>query len=164
MNGKSKSPGFLVSGIHSAPALIIALAVAIVYIILAAHRPADALRAFFLSPFANLTVFLNLLEQTAVPCLCALGAALVFRSGDFNLGGEGQAYAGGVAAVLALLASAGLPSPLALPIGLACGTISGALVSLPSALSRRYVGAVYFCPRSGIAGRHARLDWALAGP
>ncbi|MCK7508851.1 MAG: hypothetical protein MZV70_35715 [Desulfobacterales bacterium] len=65
-------------------------AAATLYFLAAAEDPAAAFRAFFLSPFARPAVLANLIEQAAAPCLCALGTALVFRSGDFNLGGEGR--------------------------------------------------------------------------
>jgi len=165
MSGKKKNSDLIASGINSAPALAIALAVATLYIVAAAEHPAAAFKAFFISPFLNPAVFLNLLEQTAAPCLCALGAALVFRSGDFNLGGEGQAYAGGVAGVLVLLAVREFPGFLGLPLGLFLGALIGSLVSLPSALSRRFVGADVLLSTFLVSQAVVlALDWAIAGP
>lgn len=160
---KLRRPGFPGSG---APlALAAALGAAALYILAAAEDPGAAFRAFFLSPFARPTVLANLIEQAAAPCLCALGTALVFRSGDFNLGGEGQAYAGGVLSVLALLALPALPGPAGLAGGLAAGALAGAVVALPSALSRRNLGADVLLSTFLVSQAMVLvLDWGIAGP
>lgn len=152
-------------GADALPALAAALAAAAIYILLAADDPAAAFRAFFLSPFARPAVLANLIEQAAAPCLCALGIALVFRSGDFNLGGEGQAYAGGTAAVLFLLALPALPGPVGLAGGLLAGAAAGAAVGLPSAASRRNLGVDVLLSTFLVSQAAVLiLDWAIAGP
>ena len=157
--------GAVLPNINALPALALALAAATIYIFAAAQDPLVAFWAFFVSPFANGVVFLNLVEQTAAPCLCALGAALVFRSGGFNLGGEGQAYAGGVATAVGLAALSGLPGLAALAIGLVLGALAGALTSLPSAVSRRVAGVDILLSTFLVSQAVAMiLDWALAGP
>ena len=152
-------------GANSLLALAIAIAAAVIYMILASEHPGEALRAFFVSPFVHRTVFLNLLEQAAAPCLCALGAALVFRSGDFNLGGEGQAYAGGLIAVLVLLVFSGLPGFIGITMGLVVGACAGAFISLPSAVSRRLTGSEVLLSTFLVSQTVVfALDWAIAGP
>lgn len=149
----------------SAPfALAAALAAAALFILAAAEDPGAAFAAFFLSPFRP-TVLANLIEQAAAPCICALGTALVFRSGDFNLGGEGQAYAGAALSVLALLAVPALPGPVGLAAGMAVGAAAGALVAFPSALSRRNAGADVLLSTFLVSQAVVLvLDWAIAGP
>ncbi len=165
MNGKSRVPVLRLPGRSRTFALGVSILAATVYINLASEHPAEALKAFFLSTLSNSTVFLNLLEQAAAPAVCALGAALVFRSGDFNLGGEGQAYAGSVLSVLALLSASRLPGSAGLAVGLLSGAFAGALVSFPSALSRRKTGAdallsTFLVSQAVLLA----LDWAVAGP
>jgi riboflavin transport system permease protein len=165
MTIKTAHTGFVLPNINALPALAIALTAATIYILAAADDPLVAFRAFFVSPFANGIVFLNLVEQMAAPCLCALGAALVFRSGGFNLGGEGQAYAGSVAAAIGLLALRGVPGPMGLVAGFVMGALAGALISLPSALSRRLAGVDILLSTFLVSQAVVLvLDWALAGP
>lgn len=145
-------------------ALAASLTAAALYILAAAEEPVSAFTAFFLSPFRP-NVLANLIEQAAAPCICALGTALVFRSGDFNLGGEGQAYAGGTLSVLALLAVPALPGSAGLAAGLAVGAAAGSLVALPSALSRRNSGAGVLLSTFLVSQTVVLfLDWAIAGP
>lgn len=153
------------SGLGALPALGAALAAAALYILAAAEDPASAFRAFFVSPFTRPVVLANLIELAAAPGLCALGTALVFRSGDFNLGGEGQAYAGGTAAVLILLAAPFLPGPAGLAVGLLAGAAAGAASAMPSALSRRTRGADVLLSTFLVSQTLVlALDWAIAGP
>ena len=59
--------------------------------------------------------------------LAALGIALGFRAGLFNIGAEGQVVVGGIAAVLAGFMLTGLPVFIHLPLALAAGALAGAL-------------------------------------
>ncbi|MDR1787259.1 MAG: ABC transporter permease [Treponema sp.] len=75
----------------------------------------------------------NTLDCFALLLAASLGAALSFRGGAFNLGGEGQIYLGGLAAALTLQALPG-PGPLALTAAalaaLAIGALLGGLCGL----------------------------------
>lgn len=165
MRAKHQASGPTLAGLNALPSLALALIAAAAYMLASSDQPGRALIAFFVSPLSNPTVFLNLLEQAAAPCLCALGAAIVFRSGDFNLGGEGQAYAGGLAAILTLLSASRLPGALGLPAGLLVGALAGSFVSFPSALSRRWTGADVLLSTFLVSQTVVLvLDWAIAGP
>lgn len=59
--------------------------------------------------------------------LAALGIALGFRAGLFNIGAEGQVVVGGIAAVLTGFMLTGLPIFIHLPLALAAGALAGAL-------------------------------------
>jgi simple sugar transport system permease protein len=59
--------------------------------------------------------------------LAALGIALGFRAGLFNIGAEGQVVVGGIAAVLAGFMLTGLPVFIHLPLALVAGALAGAL-------------------------------------
>ncbi|HEX9569491.1 MAG TPA: ABC transporter permease, partial [Rhodospirillales bacterium] len=59
--------------------------------------------------------------------LAALGIALGFRAGLFNIGAEGQVVLGGIAAVLVGFMLTGLPVFIHLPLALAAGALAGAL-------------------------------------
>ena len=59
--------------------------------------------------------------------LAALGIALGFRAGLFNIGAEGQVVLGGIAAVFVGFALTDLPIYIHLPLALAAGALAGAL-------------------------------------
>lgn len=92
------------------------------------HNPADAYRslvdgALFGPGFVNLASTIN----RAVPIVgMGLAAAIAFRAGFFNLGGEGQLVLGGLTGALAALYLP-LPSPFLMPAALLCGALAGGL-------------------------------------
>ncbi|HAP44311.1 MAG: hypothetical protein A2087_08535 [Spirochaetes bacterium GWD1_61_31] len=134
-------------------ALGLTLTLAFIFILVWSRQPAQALRAFFLSPFLNRNVFLSMLEQAAPLLLCSLGALVAFRAGHFSLGGEGQLYAGACLAALvggglarwlpaAATASTGVWLTLAAQGAvLLAGMAGGLLVAAPPALGSRLAGA-----------------------
>lgn len=102
-------------------------------------------------------------EAAAYLAVAALGVLVAYRSGHFSLGGEGQVYAGAVAAAFAgALASPGLGGLL---IALAFGALAGAAVGAPSALGRRFAGADVLLT-SFLVSQASILaaDWLIAGP
>jgi simple sugar transport system permease protein len=58
--------------------------------------------------------------------LAALGVALAFRAGLFNIGAEGQVLAGGMAATVIGFAVGGLPAPIHIGLALFAGALLGA--------------------------------------
>ncbi|MBR1640047.1 MAG: ABC transporter permease [Treponema sp.] len=58
-----------------------------------------------------------------------LGAAVSVKSGEFNLGGEGQVYAGGFVAAVFLAAAVPLPPFIALPAAFLLSFLSAGLLS-----------------------------------
>jgi len=92
--------------------------------------PVRTLFFFFVGPFTN-TYYLGNMLNVAVPLVfTGLGISIAFKSAVFNLGGEGQIYAGGLAATAVCLA---LPAANSVLGGLAAlagavllsGTIAG---------------------------------------
>lgn len=69
-----------------------------------------------------------------------LGAAVCIKSGEFNLGGEGQIYAGGFvcAIVLSILEEAAVPSALINTIAILAACLAGGLITLLSALLKKF--------------------------
>jgi len=73
--------------------------------------------------------------------LTGLGVALGFRAGLFNIGAEGQLYAGALASVFVGYALAGLPAWVHLPLALGAGLLAGgAYGALPGWLKARTGG------------------------
>jgi simple sugar transport system permease protein len=117
-----------------------ALLLTILLITVNSPNPGRTLRVFFLGPWSSPWFLGNTLDSIGLLLTASLGAALAFRGGCFNLGGEGQIYLGGLTAAAALLfwgkghtgtgwsfgvlCLAGL---LALGVGGAMGALSGVL-------------------------------------
>jgi len=73
--------------------------------------------------------------------LTGLAAAIAFRMVIWNIGAEGQLYAGAIGASgVALLFVDGLPPSMAVPVVLAAGALGGALLASIAAVPRAYFG------------------------
>lgn len=62
-------------------------------------------------------------------CVAALGVALAFRSGMFNIGAEGQIYAGALAAAVAGVYVGPMATGLHLTVVIAAGALAGGLIA-----------------------------------
>lgn len=93
-------------------ACLLALALGAVLIALSGASPWQAYRALFAGAFLDYWGFASTLVKTSPILLAALAVAVPLRAGLFNIGAEGQIYAG---ALLATLAGLYLPE---LPLGL----------------------------------------------
>jgi len=83
---------------------------------------------------------IGLVLFNAVPLIfTGLAVAFAFRAGLFNIGGEGQLYAGAFVCALAGLTLGGLPAVLLIPIMVLASALGGALwASVPGVLKARF--------------------------
>ncbi|MFA5468021.1 MAG: ABC transporter permease [Sphaerochaetaceae bacterium] len=88
-------------------ALLFVIAVAILAVIVAilflSKQPMLTLHYFFLGPLKNTYYIGNMLNLMSGLILGALGFSIAMQSGSFNLGGEGQIYAGAFIATVTSL-------------------------------------------------------------
>lgn len=125
----SRKSGPLGTAAGTWAALGLALGIALVLLVTLSPQPWSALRVFFWGPFSSGLAVGNWLNQTLLLTLTGLAASVAFGAGSFNLGGEGQIYTGGLAAlVLALLVPpvwgfAGIV--VAILAGIAAGAVLG---------------------------------------
>ncbi len=105
---------------------LIAVAVSVLVIMILSSTPGKTLYYFFSSPFSTPFFFGNMLNKTGHLIIASLGVTLVFKAGMFNLGGEGQIYAGAFASAAAALLFSDFSSPLFIIPVLAAGTFAGA--------------------------------------
>jgi len=105
---------------------LIATAVSVLTILLLSSSPGETLYYFFTSPFSTPFFFGNMLNTAGHLILASLGVTLVFKTGMFNLGGEGQIYAGAFTAAAAAILFADKSSPLLIILILAAGSLAGA--------------------------------------
>jgi simple sugar transport system permease protein len=125
--------------------LALTMGVAAAALALGGYDPARALGALVDGAVGSPDAFLSITLVRAVPLLLTgLAVTLAFRAGVWNIGAEGQLYAGAVAAVWVGLSGDVLPAPLLLPALLAASALGGAAWAwLPALLKvRRGVGEV----------------------
>lgn len=95
--------GFLFDIVRTLAAILIALFVAAVVIFFVADDPLFALRIFLVSPFESTDNLASILSRSLPLIFTGLAAAVVLRTRQFNLFGEGAFFIGGLAgAVVAI--------------------------------------------------------------
>jgi ABC-type uncharacterized transport system permease subunit len=107
---------------------------------LAGFDARTALTALWGGAFGSWYAFTSASLVRAIPLIIiGLGIALAFRAGSFNIGAEGQFYAGAITATWIGLHAGALPSAIAVPVLLLGAALSGAVwVALPVWLQLRF--------------------------
>ena len=94
---------------------------------LAGYDAGAALAALWTGAFGSWYAFTSATLVHAVPLiLIGLGIALGFRAGVFNIGAEGQFYAGAIAATWVGLHVSSMPATLAIPAVWSAALLAGA--------------------------------------
>jgi len=141
------------------------LALALLLLAIGSSDPKQAIAAFLFTPFSNNFFLGNLLDETGLILLCALGFLLGMRMGVFNLGGEGQAYLGALVAAETALHLPFLPFPLGLLIGISAAVMAAAAIGACSALLWRFLGINELISTFLLSSALIPLiDFALSGP
>jgi simple sugar transport system permease protein len=127
--GPGRIAGLLSDSLGLLATLAVALLAAALLVLLFSEEPGRAIYYLFAGPFQSRFSVGNLLGSAVPLVLTGLGMALAFQAAVFNLGGEGQVYAGALAATAVLL---GLPQAggwLGGPAGLLAGLLAGAALA-----------------------------------
>ena len=133
--------GGLASLAVACSALLVTAAIAAVMLALGGYDPVSAAAAMWSGAFGSQDAFLSVTLVRSVPfLLTGLAVALAFRAGVWNIGAEGQLYAGAVAGVSVGLAGEGLPAWILAPIVLTSAGLAGALWALLPALMKLRLG------------------------
>lgn len=111
-------------------AIAAALLVGAGLIAIAGVNPLQAYSVLFREALANYYGFGNTLTKMAPLLLTSLGILVALKAGQFNIGGEGQIYLGGLGAAIVGLSFQGLPAIVHIPLALAGGFLGGALWGL----------------------------------
>ncbi len=134
-------------GRRAAPLLVAASAVAAtgvaaaVALALGGYPPLRAFQSMIGGAFGSPTALLSVTLVRSVPLiLTGLAIVVAFRAGVWNIGAEGQLYAGAIAAAWAGLGLGALPAPVLVPTVLAAAAAGGAAWALLPALMRRRLG------------------------
>lgn len=127
-------------GVIAAVALLSGLLVLGLGLELAGSDAGAALGALWRGAFGSWYAITSATLVRAVPLtIIGLGLALAFRAGGFNIGAEGQFYAGAIAATWLGIHLGPVPAPLALAaVGAAAAAAGAAWMLLPVLLRLRY--------------------------
>jgi simple sugar transport system permease protein len=105
----------------------LALAVTSLALAIGGYDVAEALAALWRGAFGSEQAIASFTLKRSVPLLLTgLAVALAFRAGIWNIGAEGQLYAGAVAGLSVGLVGAGLPSLVLIPLVLLASLVAGA--------------------------------------
>lgn len=151
----------------AAPSLLAlaAAAAAVILLSFASAEPSTALRAFFVTPWSSAWFLGNMLDQAALLSVAALGVAIAFKAGTFNLGGEGQVYSGGLAAAAILAGNPALPGPAALALAGAAAVLAGsAMAAVPGFLKAKLGADEMIATFLLSAAVSPVADFLIAGP
>lgn len=147
-------------------ALALTAVAASVALLLGGYRPDAALAALVGGSLGGTRPLLDITLVRAVPLLLTgLAVALAFRAGVWNIGAEGQLYAGAMAAAWVGLALPGWPAWLLVPAVLAASLVAGAAWALVPALmcARLGVGEVITTILMNFVAIHLAA-WLVRGP
>ncbi len=120
-------------------ALAATLVLAALSLVLGGFDPAEAFGALVGGSFGSPATVLSITLVRTVPLLLTgLAVAVAFRAGIWNIGAEGQLYAGAVAAIWTGLTFAELPGLLLVPLVLVASSLAGvAWIALPAVMRLR---------------------------
>ncbi len=129
------------NSLHGFTAVITGILAAVIILLLLAPNKANAVKLFITGIFSS-SYYFGIFFTTAMIYLTAgLGAAISIKSGHYNLGGEGQIYAGGFAAALFLNTFKFLPGPVGILGAFIAAAFTGGFLTFISAILKQLKGA-----------------------
>jgi simple sugar transport system permease protein len=105
-----------------------------VLLLWAKANPLEAFYYFFISPFTSQVSFIEVLVKSTPLLLTGAAAAFAFNSGYYNIGGEGQLYAGAIAGAWLGIILKGVSPVIGIPLMILGGFAAGLLWALGPAL------------------------------
>jgi ABC-type uncharacterized transport system permease subunit len=130
---RAEAPVWLRSALPIA-AVVVTFALTAILVILAGANPLEAYWHFLIAPLSSRVSALEVLVKATPLILTGAAAAFAFRAGYWNIGAEGQLYAGAIAAAWVGTLVGDIPRFIALPLVLGAGFLAGVLWALPPAL------------------------------
>jgi general nucleoside transport system permease protein len=121
-------------------AIVITFVLASILILLAGASPFDAVFHLLINPLTKTTARWDIIVMATPLLLTGAAVAFAFASGYYNIGVEGQLYAGAIAAAWLGTQLHDQSPIMAIPIMLIGGFIAGALWALPPALLKVRLG------------------------
>mgnify|MGYP001102394008 FL=1 len=115
-------------------AVLITFLITSVFVILAGAKPLEAYYNFIIVPLSTKFSALEVLVKATPLIFTGIAVTFAFASGYYNIGAEGQLYAGAVAAAWVGATFVGLPAIIVVPLMLILGFLGGMLWALIPAL------------------------------
>jgi general nucleoside transport system permease protein len=120
-------------------AILAAILIGLLLLAIDGYSPTAILNSAFSSTFATSYRFGNTLARLITIVLVALAAAIPFKAGIWNIGGDGQLTVGAFACALVGISGTGLPAALHISLAILAGMLGGALwASIPAFLRLKY--------------------------
>ncbi|MCL4801062.1 MAG: ABC transporter permease [Burkholderiales bacterium] len=127
--------------------------------------PLAAFHAFFVQPIDDWNGVAELALKAAPLMLCAIGLAIGFRAGVWNIGAEGQLAVGAIAAGWLAVGFHGAGSALLLPAMVAAGALGGmAWAAIPAFLKTRFNANEILTSLMLVYVAALLLSWVVHGP
>jgi general nucleoside transport system permease protein len=121
--------------------IVVALVLAAIFFLLTDRPPVRVYSEMFGAAFGDMNGIKDTLVSATPLVFAGLAAAFAMRMGLYNIGGEGQLYAGAIAASgAALLWTADMSAPFAIATVFAAGAVGGMVWMLVPALARARLG------------------------
>mgnify|MGYP005846470815 CR=1 FL=1 len=150
------------------PLIAVALSLLAATIMFAAlgADPLVALHAYFILPLSDAWSLQEVAVKATPLVLIAVGLTFSYRSGNWNIGAEGQFLAGALAGGwLAIATHGGAQGPWLLPAMLLAGAAGGALFALiPALLKLRFSANEILTSLMLVYVAELLLDWLVRGP
>ena len=119
-------------------AVLVALIISCFFIFLAGVSPFTSLKELLIGSFGSRNAIAETLSRATPLILTGLAASIAFRAKFWNIGAEGQLYAGALAVTFFGTGLIELPSILMIPFLFLVGAIAGGLLLLPLVLLKNY--------------------------
>lgn len=158
-----------ISSFYSFFSPIIALALTLVagaiMFALLGKDPVSALYYYFVEPLTEVWSLHELAVKAAPLILIATGLSLCFRSGNWNIGAEGQFILGGIAGASIPILYPNLEGFQVLPLMMVCGMLGGmAWAAIPALLKTRFGANEILTSLMLVYVAERLLDWVVRGP
>jgi ABC-type uncharacterized transport system permease subunit len=115
-------------------AILVTFVLTATLVVWAGANPLEAYRHFLITPLSSKVSAIEVLVKSTPLLLTGAAVAFAFSAGYWNIGAEGQLYAGAMAAAWLGVMLEGLSAVIAIPMMLVGGFAAGVLWALPSAL------------------------------
>jgi ABC-type uncharacterized transport system permease subunit len=115
-------------------AVVITFMLTAILVVLAKANPLEAYYYFLIAPLSNKVSAIEVLVKSTPLLLTGVAVTFAFSAGYWNIGAEGQLYAGAVAAAWLGVVLKDLPALFAIPLMIAGGFLAGMVWALPPAL------------------------------
>ncbi len=119
-------------------AVFVALIISSLFILLAGVSPLDSFKELFIGSFGSRNAIAETLSRATPMILTGLAASIAFKARFWNIGAEGQLYAGALAVTFFGTGLVELPSFIMIPFLFMVGALAGGLLLLPLVLLKNY--------------------------